>query len=467
MFVEGQWKSSDTLNKVFSPYHGRLVAQVSQATADDAVRALAFAGTGRAVCAKQSTGDRRSVLQGVAAGLRDRADEMAECICDEAGKPIRLAYAEVKRAIETFSFAAAELNSFGGSIIPIDFDAGTLGYTCEVKRFPAGVVVGIVPFNFPLNLGAHKVAPALAVGAPIIIKPPPQAPSAQLILAEIVQSAGAPPSALQILPCTNQVAESLATDQSVRVLSFTGSASVGWALKAKAAGKVLLELGGNAAVLVAADADLGWAVERCVAGGFGYAGQVCIKIQRIYVVRSVFDEFRSRFLQAASRVTPGDPRDEKVILGPVIDDRSADRIEAWIEEAKEEGAVVSLGGKRQGRMIEATVLERVPPRARVNREEVFGPVVILHPIDSLEEGIQAINDSDYGLQAGLFTRDLKSVRQAFNQLEVGGLIVNDSPSFRVDNFPYGGAKRSGLGREGVRAAMEEFTEERVLVIGSR
>ena len=467
LFLDGRFTASDQTCEVRSPYHGGVVSEVSQATSAQVEEALGVAYRGRAKLSGLSTGARRKVLTGMAGGLETRERELVEVICSEAGKPRRAAAVEVQRAIETFTLAAAELASFGGRTLPVDWDGGSAGYECETRRFAAGVVVGIVPFNFPLNLGAHKVAPAMAVGAPIIVKPPPQAPSAQLILAEIAQAAGAEPEALQVLPCDNPTAERLATDPRVRVLSFTGSAKVGWALKQKAPGKVILELGGNAGAIVCGDADLDWAAERCALGGFGYAGQVCIKVQRIFVERSVHGPFLEKLLARARSIPVGDPADESTVVGPVIDDKSADRIESWVAEAVARGAKVLAGGERKGRMISPTVLADVPRDARASREEIFGPVVLVSAVDDFDQAISGVNDTEYGLQAGLFSYDLRKVREAFHRLEVGGLIVNDYPTFRSDNFPYGGVKQSGLGREGVRYAMEELTEERVLVTRSR
>jgi acyl-CoA reductase-like NAD-dependent aldehyde dehydrogenase len=463
LFLQGEWVETQRTAEVHAPWDGRPLGRVAQASDSQAVAALAFAHESRGRLAAQSTGKRRAVLEAMAQGLLARARDFEDVICHQAGKPRTLARTEVRRATEVFRLAAAELSRFGGRIIPVDLDDASTGVECEVRRFPAGVVVGIVPFNFPLNLGAHKVAPAMAVGAPIIVKPPPQAPGAQLLLAELAQAAGADPAALQVLPCDNSVAEQLATSPKARVLSFTGSAKVGWHLKQKAPGRVLLELGGNAAVLVAADADLDWAAERCVAGGFGYAGQVCIKVQRIYVERPVYASFLERFVARAATVRAADPSLESTLCGPVIDDVSAERISAWVQEALARGARLALGGSRQGRLLAPTVLLDVPADAKVAREEVFGPVVAAWPVDSFEAGLEAVNQGDYGLQAGVFTQSLAQARSAFHHLEVGGVIVNDAPSYRSDNYPYGGVKQSGLGREGVRSAMEELTEERVLV----
>ena len=463
LWIDGAWVQGEHQAEVRAPWDGRLLRRVAQASPAQAEQALSVAFAARERLQGQSTGKRREVLEGIVAGLRTRAEEMAQLICHEAGKPITQARVEVRRAIEVFRLAAAELTRFGGSVVPVDLDAGSEGLECEVRRFPAGVVVGIVPFNFPLNLGAHKVAPALAVGAPIVVKPPPQAPSAQLLLAEIAHQAGADPAGFQVISCDNAVAERLATDPRVRILSFTGSAAVGWALKQKAPGRALLELGGNAAVLVAADADLDWAVERCVAAGFGYAGQVCIKVQRVLVEAPAHAAFLERLLGRARAVPTGDPADERTVCGPVIDDRSAARIAAWVDEAVAGGARVLTGHRREGRLLQPTVLADVPEDSKAAREEIFGPVMAVWPVADWEAGLRAVNQGQYGLQAGVFTRDLRKVRQAFHRLEVGGVIVNDAPSLRSDNMPYGGVKRSGLGREGVRYAMDELTEERVLV----
>jgi acyl-CoA reductase-like NAD-dependent aldehyde dehydrogenase len=463
LWLEGAWVSTAHTAPLYAPWDGRLLGRVAQASEAQVDAALAFAWDARRRLQSQPAGARRAVLEGVAAALLARSRDFEELICHQAGKPRALARTEVQRAAEVFRLAAAELSRFGGATVPVDLDAASAGVECEVRRFPAGVVVGIVPFNFPLNLGAHKVAPALAVGAPILIKPPPQAPGAQLLLAELAHAAGADPAALQVLPCEDAVAERLATSPRVRVLSFTGSARVGWMLKAKSPGRALLELGGNAAALVGADADLDWAAERCVAAAFGYAGQVCIKVQRLYVERGVYSDFLERLLARSRAVRVGDPSEEGTLCGPVIDDKSAERISSWVEEALAGGARALLGHTRAGRLLAPTVLVDVPPGARVAQEEVFGPVVALWPVDSWEAGLESVNTGAYGLQAGVFTDSLRKVRAAFHRLEVGGVIVNDAPNYRSDNFPYGGVKRSGLGREGVRSAMEALTEERVLV----
>lgn len=463
LLIEGRWEKSPVNASILAPWDQRVVALAAQASAEQAERALAFASAGRARLAALSGGQRRKVLDGIVAGLTARAEELAQVICHEAGKPLTAARGEVARAIETFRLASATLASFGGSVVPVDLAAGAEGSECEVRRFPAGVVVGVVPFNFPLNLGAHKVAPALAVGAPIIVKPPPQAPSAMGMLAEIALAAGADPAAMQVISCDNTVAEKLATDARVRVMSFTGSAKVGWHLKGLVKAKAVLELGGNAAAIVCADADLGKAASKLALGAFIYSGQVCIKVQRVVVEASVWAAFVPKFLAAVAALKVGDPAKEETQVGPVIDARSADRIEGWVDEAIAAGATVLKRGSRKGQQIEPIVLTDVPRTAKAYAEEIFGPVVLLEKAADFAKALEAVNDSQYGLQAAIFTNDLKKVRTAFHELEVGGVIVNDAPSFRSDNMPYGGVKGSGLGREGVRYAMEDFTEERVLV----
>lgn len=464
LFVEDRWEEGASWLEVCAPWDGRRLCEGALASEAQVERALAFAEARRGAVARTSAGQRRGVLERVVALLTSSAEPLARLISDEAGKPVRLARAEVARATETFRLAGAELSRFGGAIVPVDLFPGAEGAEAEVRRFPAGVVVGVVPFNFPLNLGAHKVAPALAVGAPIIVKPPPQAPSAMLELGRLVQEAGAVPGALQVLPCEVPLAERLATDARVRVLSFTGSAQVGWRLKRLVSGRCELELGGNAAAIVAADADLGRAARSLSQSAFAYAGQVCIKAQRLLVEAPVYDDFLSAFLAEVDALVCGDPSREDVLVGPVIDDAAATRIEGWVDEALVGGARALRRGARSGRLLSPTVLTEVPPEARVARDEVFGPVCLVERVPDFDAALRAANASRFGLQAGLFTRDLWRVRQAFRELEVGGLVVNDSPSFRSDNQPYGGVKASGLGREGVRSTMEAYTEERTLVL---
>jgi glyceraldehyde-3-phosphate dehydrogenase (NADP+) len=394
--------------------------------------------------------------------------ERSTIMTGEAGKPITDARREVARAVQTFTIAAEEAKRIPGEVIPLDWTPGMDSHLGILRRVPIGPVLGITPFNFPLNLVAHKVAPALAAGNPILIKPAPQTPLTALLLAEVGLEAGVPPGGLNVLPCDNRVAERLVVDPRFKLLSFTGSAAVGWMLKAKCGKKkVVLELGGNAGVIVEQDADLDFAAQRCASGGFGYAGQTCISVQRIFVHHSVVDLFTTKLLLQVARLKGGDPNDESTVVGPLIDQHAAHRVEEWIGEAVAQGARVLLGGKRMGSVVEATVLTNVTPTMKVSCREVFGPVVTVTPYRQFDEALEAMNRSEYGLQAGVFTQDVNKVFYAFRHLEVGAVLVNEIPTFRAEHMPYGGVKDSGLGREGLRISIEEMTEPRFLVLNIR
>jgi glyceraldehyde-3-phosphate dehydrogenase (NADP+) len=416
---------------------------------------------------KLPTFRRVEVLERIVKALKAEQESIARLIAMEAGKPIQLARAEAARAAMTFTDALEESKRIRGEWMPLDLDANSCGRSALVRRFPVGPVLAITPFNFPLNLVAHKLAPALACGAPVVLKPAPQAPLSALNLARIIHEAGALPGSLNAFLCPVETAQVMVSDDRLKVLSFTGSAAAGWTLKARAGKKrVLLELGGNAGVAVASDADLDHAAARCVYGGFAYAGQVCIAVQRIYVQRSVFDPFVEKMLARVSRLRLGNPLEETTDVGPMITRDAAERTEAWVREAISGGAKLLAGGQRDGAFFEPTVLTNTKAEMKVCREEVFGPVVTVEPFDQLEQALAAINDSPYGLQAGLFTHDSRAIQYAFETLEVGGLLVNEVPTWRADPMPYGGSKDSGLGREGVRYAIEEMTERRVLVMNS-
>ncbi|GKS59775.1 aldehyde dehydrogenase [Nitrospira sp.] len=411
---------------------------------------------------------RASACTAIASGLRERQEEFAALMVAEAGKPISDARREVARAIQTLVVAAEEAKRLGGEVVPLDWTPGMERYLGMVRRVPVGPVLGITPFNFPLNLVVHKVAPALAAGNAILIKPAPQTPLTALLLGEVVREVGLPAGALNVLPCDNQLAQTLVEDPRFKVLSFTGSAPVGWMLKNKAGKKrVLLELGGNAGVIVEPDADLEVVAERCAVGGYGYAGQTCISVQRIFVHESVRERFVDMFVSKVRALKSGDPTKDETAIGPVINEAAAVRIESWIQEARDQGARVLLGGARQGTVVQASVLTDVDPSMKVSCEEVFGPVVAITPYRVFEEALEAINQSPYGLQAGIFTRNVNRIFQAFRELEVGAVLANEIPTFRADHMPYGGVKDSGLGREGVRYAMEEMTEPRLLVLNLR
>jgi acyl-CoA reductase-like NAD-dependent aldehyde dehydrogenase len=452
---------------VREPWSGAEVGRVEladEAAAEGAVQACVRAFP---VLGQLTSHDRKVLLSRIAGEIESHHVGFAELIAREAGKPIALARAEVARAVSTFTIAAEEATRILGEVMPLDVTASTRGYSGSWVRVPAGPVLAIAPFNFPLNLVAHKIAPALACGCPVVLKPPPQAPLTSLLLAECIAAAGAPAGAVQVLPCDVPVAERLVRDDRFATLSFTGSAKVGWHLKGLAGKKrVLLELGGNAAVLVHEDAPLGVARDRVVSGAFGYAGQVCIKVQRLYVHRPVADAFVAGLVERTRAIEPAPPMDPAAVCGPMIDEASARRVEQWENEAVAAGARVLCGGKREGNRCWPTVLE-IDGDGRglkVVEEEVFGPVLTVHRYDSWDQALTMADGTRYGLQAGVFTDSRTRVAQAFARLHVGGLVVNDVPTFRVDSMPYGGTRDSGLGREGVRFAIEEMTERKLLVV---
>ena len=466
--IGGQWRQGDTAAPVHDPFTGKILAEISQASEVDAETAVQSTADAAKAMADLPSHARYHLLQRIAGSLYERREDFARLMPAEAGKPITDARREVSRAVQTFTVAAEEAKRIPGEVIPLDWTPGTDSHFGIVRRFPVGPVLGITPFNFPLNLVAHKVAPALAAGNPILIKPAPQTPMTALLLGEVALDAGVPPGGLNVLPCDNRVAERLVVDPRFKLLSFTGSAAVGWMLKEKCGKKkVVLELGGNAGVIVEADADLDYAAQRCATGGFSYAGQTCISVQRVFVHHSITDLFTTKLLLQVARLKSGDPGDEATVVGPLIDQKAAHRVGDWIGEAVAQGARVLLGGKRMGSVIEATVLTNVTATMKVSCQEVFGPVVTVTPYRQFDEAIQGLNRSEYGLQAGLFTQDVNKVFHAFRQLEVGAVLVNEIPTFRADHMPYGGVKDSGMGREGVRAAIEDMTEPRLLVMNIR
>jgi glyceraldehyde-3-phosphate dehydrogenase (NADP+) len=411
---------------------------------------------------------RATILQKTAQALQARQEEFARTMTTEAGKPVADARREVSRAIQTCAIAAEEAKRIGGEVVPLDWSPGMESHWGITRRFPIGPILGITPFNFPLNLVVHKVAPALAAGNAILIKPAPQTPLTALLLADLLMEAGVPPGAVNVVPCDNRVAEQLVIDPRFKLLSFTGSAPVGWMLKAKCGKKkVVLELGGNAAVIVEPDADLDYVAQRCVTGGFSYAGQTCISVQRIFVHESVAGTFTDRLLARVQQLKTGDPSDEQTVVGPLIDEGAAQRIEGWIGEALAQGAQLLAGGTRTRSVIRPTVLSQVTGTMNVSCQEVFGPLVTVTSYRDFATVLNAVNESEYGLQAGLFTQDVGRIFQAFEQLEVGAVLANEIPTFRADHMPYGGVKDSGIGREGVRYAIEDMTEPKLLVLNLR
>jgi acyl-CoA reductase-like NAD-dependent aldehyde dehydrogenase len=465
ILVGGEWIETKSPVEIRAPFDQRVVGTTFEADAAMLERAIDAAAKAFPVL-RDLPGDERSrILAHVSAGIRNHAEEFARLIALEAGKPLKSARIEVERAVFTFALAAEEARVRHEQHIDVRLPAPSPSRQGTIRWFPSGPVAGITPFNFPLNLVAHKLAPAIAVGCPVVLKPAPQTPLTALRLAELITEAGLPKGALSVMPMSNEVAARLVEDDRPKVLSFTGSAKVGWELKAKAGKKkVLLELGGNAAVIVERDANVSAAAQKCVVGGFSYSGQSCISVQRIFVQRSVFANFCDELLLGIQKLRSGDPLDERVDCGPLIRESDAIRVENWINEAVEGGAKVLTGGRRTGWFVQPTALTNTKPTDKVNREEAFGPLVVLEPYSDLDEAIARGNDSRYGLQAGVFTDDEGKISRAFEQIEVGGVIVNDVPTFRSDAMPYGGVKNSGLGREGVLYAMQEMSEMRLLVI---
>ena len=418
--------------------------------------------------ARMAAYERQAVLAHCVTRFTERADELAHALCIEAGKPIRDSRGEVSRLIDTFRIAAEESVRMTGEVQPLDISARARGYQGMWKRVPIGPCSFISPFNFPLNLAAHKIAPAIAVGCPFVMKPASRTPLGAIIIGEVLAETSLPEGAFSILPASRDGADLFTTDDRLKLLSFTGSPEVGWDLKARAGKKkVVLELGGNAAVVIMPDADLDDAADRTVFGAFYQSGQSCIGVQRILVHDAVYDAFKAKLVERTAKLIAGNPSDEATFIGPMIDVKEAARLEDWIAEAMAGGARLLCGGQREGAMLAATLLEDVPNTAKLNTEEAFGPVAVFQRFSTFEQALDMVNDSKFGLQAGIFTRDLFEALKAWDRLDVGGIVINDVPSYRVDNMPYGGVKDSGLGREGVRFAMEDMTEIRNLVIRRR
>jgi acyl-CoA reductase-like NAD-dependent aldehyde dehydrogenase len=467
-FMDGRWIDDGDVLEVHAPYDGSLVGRFVQAHHEHAEAAIAASVKAFGTTKRLPAFERQRVLRRISQQIAERRDEFSRTLAQEAGKPIKLARIEVDRAIFIFNVAAEEATRIYGEYLPLDWQEFTAGRWGIVKRFPIGPIAGITPFNFPLNLVAHKVAPAIAAGCPMVLKPAPQTPLCALLLAECVQQAGWPDGGLNVLPLSNDDAGVLITDDRIKLISFTGSVPVGWDIKRRAGKKkVVLELGGNAGAIVHSDTDLEYAVERCIAGSFGYAGQTCISVQRILVQHSVYGKFTDLLVEGVKKLKTGDPMEESTDVGPLIRESDAIRVTQWIEEAVRAGARALCGGQRQGSLVEPTVLTATKPEMKVNCQEIFGPVVTVEPYQSFDEALRRINNSNYGLQAGVFTRDVKLLFQAYDELEVGAVIAGDIPSFRIDQMPYGGVKDSGIGREGLRYAIEEMTEPKLLVMNLR
>ncbi len=465
MRIGGQLRESAEQDTIHSPFDGAVVGEVHVGTSKDMDDAIAASVAAFEVMRRMPTHERAAILEGTARKLEERAGELAELMARESGKPIRYCTGEVKRAVVTFTLAAGETRQATGEVLPIDLEARAEGRLCLYTRVPRGPIAAISPFNFPLNLIAHKLAPAVAIGASVVLKPPPQCPLTGHELVEIMIEAGLPADAISVLHCPPDVAQRMVEDERMKVLSFTGSDVVGWKLKPLAGKKqVLLELGGNAPCILDEDVDLDAAMPALVTGSWANAGQVCIKVQRILVHASRYDDFLARFTEATRAVAHGDPMDPDTIVGPLIEKQHVDRVLSWVDEAVAGGATVHCGGTAQGSVVAPTILTGATPDMKVCKDEIFGPVTVVESFDSFDDAIALCNRSRFGLQAGVFTTSIERAMTAYRELEYGGVMINDVPTFRVDNFPYGGSKDSGFGREGVRFAMDEMTEPKVLVM---
>ena len=463
LLVEGEWFETGEWVEVRSPYSGEVVGRVAKAGAAETRRALDAAE--RALASPLPAHERAAILDRVAELLREHHEEMARTICAEAAKPIRTARVEASRAVSTYTFAAVEARKLAGEAIPMDASEAGTGKLAFTLRRPIGIVGAISPFNFPCNLVAHKLAPALAAGCPVVLKPASQTPLSALLLAELEQEAGLPAGWLNVLVGpASEIGDVLVEDERVKLITFTGSSGVGWGLQERAPRKrVRLELGNSTPAIVAADADLERAASKLAANAFAFAGQSCISVQRIYVERPALDDFVARLVPKVEALVVGDPADEATDVGPVIDAGNRDRIASWIEEAQAAGARLLAGG-REGELLRPTVLADVPDTAKVSCEEVFGPVCVVNPVDSLDEAYERANGTDFGLQAGIFTASIATALAAAEALEFGGVTVNEAPTFRADQMPYGGIKESGNTKEGPAFTIREMTEERLVVL---
>lgn len=465
--INGQWNKSGNKREIRNPYNDEVVGVINIPDLDTAKQSVYFAEKAADKLKDLPSYERSSILKKIVDGIDKRQEEFAKTLVQEAGKPLATARIEVQRAMTTFSVAAEEANRFNsGEVLPLDIIPGSEKRFGISKRFPLGVVMGISPFNFPLNLVAHKVAPAIASGNALILKPASQTPISALMLGEIAIEAGLPEGALNIIPLPGSDIDPVLEDPRIKKISFTGSDVVGWELMSKyTKKKVTLELGGNAAVIIDEDPpDFDFAAGRNAWGAFYQAGQSCISVQRIYVHQSIFDKFVDKFIEETKKLKLSDPMHEDTDLGPVIDDKSAERIMKWIDEAVDKGAKVLTGGGREGKLIEPTVLTNVTPDSNVSCSEVFGPVVQIEPYKDYGQALEQVNNTRYGLQAGVFTKDMKKAFKAYESIETGGVVINDCPSFRVENMPYGGIKDSGVGREGIKYAIEDMTELKLMVV---
>ena len=465
ILIGGEWRTAAEKIVINNPHSNEIIAEVYSANERENEEAMAIADGAANAMRGLARYEIAAGLRKIADGIERRKTEFAETIARESAKPIKLAVGEVMRGIATFAWAAGEAERFAGEVVPADTIASGAGKHAHTKKIPRGVIYGITPFNFPLNLVAHKVAPALASGNAIIIKPSDKTPLTALLLGEVFMESGLPKSALQIVPLNVEYIESVYTDERVKMISFTGSAAIGWDIKSKANRKpVTLELGGNAPVIVDESADFARSLKQTTAGAFAYAGQVCISVQRVYIHDKIFDEWTEKFVENAKNLRKGNPLDEATELSAMITADAAAKAQNRVEEARNNGAEILCGNTRNGATLDATVVTKTNSEMRVNSQEIFAPVAVVERFHDFEEAVALSNQTEYGLQAGVFTNDLTNSNYAAENLEYGGVIINDAPTFRVDNMPYGGVKSSGFGREGVRYAMEEMSEIRLVVV---
>jgi len=465
ILIKGKWVGSKENRKIQSPFDQSPVARMHFAQTSQVEEAVTAAHEAFAQTKKLSSHERSQALEKISVEIKNRQEELARSITLSSGKTIKSSRVEVERAVNTFKIASEEAKRIGGEIIPLDLSAQTKERWGLVRRFPIGVIAAITPFNFPLNLVAHKVAPALASGNTVVLRPASQVSITSVLLGEIINETDYPAGGFNVVPSGYEAAEILLSDERVKMITFTGSPAIGWELKKKAhKKKVTLELGGNAAVVIEPDANLDLALPRTVLGAYSYSGQVCISIQRIFLHEKVYDRFMAEFVKATQSLKMGDPLDEETDVGPMINLAAAEQTEEWIAEALNNGARLIAGGKRDGVMFEPTILENVKPELRISWLEAFAPVVVVYRYKEFDDALKGVNYSIYGLQAGVFTGDLNKAFQAFEELDVGGVIINDIPTFRIDHMPYGGVKESGFGREGLKYAIEEMTELKLMAL---
>ncbi len=468
LLINGLWEDGHIIKEFKSPYDQKVFAAIHFADKQQVQKAIHSAHHAFEKTRHLSSFERYEILIHISSEIKRRKEELAESITLSAGKTIASSRVETDRAANTFQVAAEEAKRQEGEIIPLDWSPQTKKRWGLIRRFPIGVVVGITPFNFPLNLVAHKVAPAIASGNSVIIRPASQVSITSLLLGEIISDSGFPGGGINIVPCGYEDASPLLEDERVKKVTFTGSPEIGWTLKKQAfKKKVTLELGGNAAVIIEPDTDLDFALSRILLGAFSYSGQICISIQRIFLHENIYDRFMTDFVAATKKLKLGNPLDEDTDIGPMINTDAAQQIEEWVNEAVQKGGHLVTGGQRNGTLFEPTILENVKPELRVSCQEAFAPVVIVSPYKDFEEALKGVNHSKYGLQAGVFTKDLQKAFHAYEILDVGGVIINDIPTFRIDHMPYGGVKESGFGREGLKYAIEEMTELKLMAINLR